>query len=318
MMRSTQIFARREAGQRFGLVVLLSIAGLLPVRAAPTAAQPAFSAKGADTCLKCHDDPGVAAIFQTKHATIADPNSPFAKLQCETCHGPGGDHTQRLHPGQPRPPMPLFAAGSKTGVAEKNAVCMGCHEDAAHVGWVGSIHQREGLACVDCHRIHAAKDPVAAVSEQPGICYQCHRNVRTDFMKYSAHPVRDGDMDCSSCHAPHDSLYPALLIKPTLNQTCYTCHAEKRGPFLWEHPPVTEDCGNCHQPHGSVNLALLTVRPPLLCQQCHSAIGHPSVAFTGATLPGGNPSGFVLGGSCTNCHSRVHGSNAPSGADLSR
>jgi DmsE family decaheme c-type cytochrome len=109
-----------------------------------------------------------------------------------------------------------------------------------------------------------------------------------------------------------------LLIKPTLNETCYTCHAEKRGPVLWEHAPVAENCANCHTPHGSINPTLLVKRPPLLCQSCHSQAGHPSVARTGAGLPGGNPSGFLLSGSCVNCHSAVHGSNDPSGVKLMR
>jgi len=56
----------------------------------------------------------------------------------------------------------------------------------------------------------------------------------------------------------------------------------------------------------------------LLCQQCHSQIGHPSVAFTTQGLPNANPSGFLLAGSCMNCHSQVHGSNHPSGVKLMR
>ena len=111
-----------------------------------------------------------------------------------------------------------------------------------------------------------------------------------------------------------------MLIKPTLNQTCYTCHADKRGPLLWEHAPVSEDCSLCHTSHGAVRTALLNKSPPLLCQQCHSAAGHPSAARTGAALPGGGAGGqiFLLAGSCTNCHSQVHGSNHPAGAKLMR
>ncbi|MGA9335591.1 MAG: DmsE family decaheme c-type cytochrome [Rudaea sp.] len=290
--------------------------------AAPTTAgavAPDYSAKGADTCLKCHDDANVAAIFGTRHAVAADQRTPFGQRQCESCHGPGGDHAKRLHPGEKRTPMPLFATGSTASVMQQNQVCLGCHTQQRHLlDWQGSVHQREDVACVSCHRIHATHDPVTVVAEQPAVCYQCHKRVRSDFEKFSAHPLHEGDMACSACHAPHDSLYPALLKRPTLNQTCYSCHAEKRGPFLWEHAPVAEDCSNCHLPHGSVNPALLTNRPPLLCQQCHAADDHPSVAFTGTGLADRVPSSFLLGGSCTNCHSHVHGSNAPSGADLSR
>ncbi|HEX6550681.1 MAG TPA: DmsE family decaheme c-type cytochrome, partial [Gammaproteobacteria bacterium] len=183
-----------------------------------------------------------------------------------------------------------------------------------------SVHQREGLACVSCHTIHAAKDPLFVKTEQPGVCYKCHQPVRADFAKFSRHPVRDGNMDCTSCHAPHDSLNRGLLIASTVNDTCYTCHAEKRGPFLWEHPPAAEDCSLCHTPHGSVNPSLLVNRPPMLCQSCHSPAGHPSLAFTAGGLPGGGgaPNSMLVAGSCLNCHSQVHGSNDPSGSELNR
>jgi len=303
------------------LLTALLVLGSLPICAYAddaVADAPALSKKGADTCLTCHGDPAVTVIFSTKHAVAADPRTPFAHLQCESCHGPGGDHTKRIHPGDVQAPMPFFAAGSKATVAEKNGVCLSCHQSGHRVGWQGSAHQREDVACVSCHRIHVEHDPVTVVAEQPAVCYQCHKQVRADFEKFSAHPVRDGNMACTACHAPHDSLFPALLTHPTLNQTCYSCHAEKRGPFLWEHAPVAEDCSNCHVPHGSVNPVLLVSRPPLLCQQCHAPADHPSVAFTGSGLPSGQASGFVVGGSCLNCHSQVHGSNAPSGADLNR
>ena len=83
---------------------------------------------------------------------------------------------------------------------------------------------------------------------------------------------------------------------------------------------MAEDCSLCHTPHGSVRPALLTKNPPLLCQQCHSQAGHPSVARTSNGLPGGSAGGtaFTIAGSCTNCHVQVHGSNHPSGSKLMR
>jgi DmsE family decaheme c-type cytochrome len=249
----------------------------------------------------------------------ADERTPFAHLQCETCHGPGGDHTKRLHPGQPRPPIPFFGSKSPASVAEENAVCTNCHKGDQLMQWHGSTHQREDIACVSCHTIHAEKDPVLVKSEQPKVCLTCHKDVRTDMFKASAHPVRQGDMACTDCHAPHGSTGPELLTKATVNQTCYTCHADKRGPFLWEHEPASEDCTLCHSPHGSNHPAMLTRQAPLLCQSCHSPAGHPSIAQGPSGLPGqGMPSGFLLGGSCLNCHSQVHGSNSPSGATLQR
>jgi DmsE family decaheme c-type cytochrome len=125
-------------------------------------------------------------------------------------------------------------------------------------------------------------------------------------------------MTCTDCHNPHHAAADHLLKRNTVNQLCWSCHAELRGPYLFEHAPVTEDCTLCHTAHGSIHRALLKKRPPLLCQNCHSQAGHPSLAFTRDGLPANNPSAFVVGGSCLNCHSQVHGSNHPSGSKLMR
>ncbi|MCG6937504.1 MAG: DmsE family decaheme c-type cytochrome [Gammaproteobacteria bacterium] len=293
-----------------------------------------YSKKGADTCLKCHDEDSeypVLDIFKTKHGVKADPRTPFASLQCETCHGPGvkatifmeeakkaGSHVGKVRPGEKRPPILNFGVKSDEPVAEQNRMCLGCHKGGQHIYWQGSVHDNGEIACANCHTIHAVQDPVLDRATQADVCYRCHQQQRAEFFKPSNHPVRFGQLKCSDCHAVHGSNTASLLVKPTLNQTCYTCHAEKRGPFLWEHAPASEDCMLCHTAHGSIHPALLKKRPPLLCQQCHSQAGHPSVARTTAGLPGGNPSGFLLAGSCTNCHSQVHGSNHPSGVKMMR
>jgi DmsE family decaheme c-type cytochrome len=282
----------------------------------------AYTKKGADTCLECHDDEtggySASALFKGKHAQHGDPRSPFAPggLQCEACHGPGAAHARNkkassINTFKPDSPMPLAA---------RNRTCLGCHEGGERTAWHAGAHERANLACTDCHTLHRARDAVLTKSSEAPVCMSCHATQRADFQKASAHPVRQGRMSCSDCHAPHGSGTNAMLNQPTLNQTCTACHADKRGPVLWEHAPVAEDCSLCHQPHGSARAALLSKSPPLLCQQCHSPAGHPSVARTGAALPGSGGGGsiFVVAGGCTNCHSQVHGSNHPSGAKLMR
>ena len=293
----------------------------------PAAGEPVlgteYTEKGADTCLRCHDEDSkfpVFSIFKTKHAQRADKRTPFGGLQCEACHGPGAKHASRLRPGDQRPPIMNFGARSKQTAEQQNKPCLTCHTRDSRMAWKGSEHERGDVACASCHQIHAPRDRVFTASGQSEACFACHIKQRGDFFKTSAHPVRYGTVRCSDCHSPHGSVAPnKLLGKPTLNQVCYSCHAEKRGPLLWEHAPVSEDCSICHSPHGSVYPALLKKPAPLLCQECHSPAGHPSVAYTGASLPGGGaPSGFLLANSCLNCHSQVHGSNHPSGARLMR
>ncbi|HEY5896851.1 MAG TPA: DmsE family decaheme c-type cytochrome, partial [Burkholderiales bacterium] len=259
----------------------------------------------------------VLEIFKTKHANRADKRTPFAGLQCEACHGPGAKHVEG---GGDKNAINSFKDSSFLTAEQRNKFCLTCHEGEARIGWHASKHATNQVACTSCHKLHAAHDPVREKTTEAGVCYQCHREQRAEFNRPSTHPVRFGRLACSDCHQPHGSNTAAMLAKPTINQTCYTCHAEKRGPFLWEHAPVAENCALCHGPHGTTRPALLVKTPPLLCQQCHSAAGHPAVARTGAALPGGGGvgAGFVLAGSCTNCHSQVHGSNHPSGVKLMR
>jgi len=304
-------------------LLLLGVSFFIPWSAAPAeeaqaksnqaagAKAAGYSKEGADLCLQCHNEKSkfpVLPIFKTKHAQSADARTPFAGLQCEACHGPWSEH----------PNMLKFGSGSDLTAEKKNQVCLQCHEGSARIGWKGGAHANDDVACVACHRVHVERDPVLTVADQPEVCFTCHKKQRADSYKASVHPIRYDKMACSECHNTHGSLTAGLLIKPTLNETCYTCHAEKRGPFLWEHAPVAEDCSLCHRPHGSNHPALLNRRPPLLCQQCHSQASHPSLALTGAGLPGGGASGFLLAKSCLNCHSQVHGSNHPSGMDLMR
>ena len=290
--------------------------------AAPPSMGKEYSEKGADTCLMCHVEGGdfpVFEIFKTKHANRADKRAPFGPghFQCEACHGPGKKHADG---GGGPDGINSQKATSFLTPKERNKYCLECHQGGSRIGWHAGAHDSNNLACASCHKIHAERDPVLKTATQPEVCYKCHRKERADFSKPSTHPVRFGKMACSDCHSPHGSNSTGMLIKPTVNQTCYTCHAEKRGPFLWEHAPVAEDCTLCHHPHGSVNQARLKKNPPLLCQQCHSVAGHPSVARTPAGLPGGGGGGsaFLLAGSCLNCHSQIHGSNHPSGAKLMR
>jgi DmsE family decaheme c-type cytochrome len=102
----------------------------------------------------------------------------------------------------------------------------------------------------------------------------------------------------------------------TINETCYQCHAEKRGPNIFEHAPVRENCASCHDVHGSNHAKLLKMKSPQLCQQCHSFSRHPGDIYDGSKLGSGTAGSAaqqMAGKGCVSCHSRIHGSNHPSG-----
>ena len=279
-----------------------------------------YSRNGADSCIACHEEPSTLSVFHTKHAVPTDSRSPFGagQLQCEACHGPGGNHAGRVRRGQERPPVIRFGADSEASVAVQNGMCQNCHEGDLGASWHGSAHDDNEVPCAGCHQSHASQDPVLVTDSQPEVCFDCHQQQRSAAMKAYTHPFNAGKMDCSGCHSPHGGSTDTLFARQTLNDTCFECHAEKRGPYLWEHAPVVEDCSNCHDPHGSNNPGMVSLRGPMLCQTCHSQDGHPSFAYDADGLADGTASKYLLGRNCMNCHTQVHGSNHPSGSRLMR
>jgi DmsE family decaheme c-type cytochrome len=320
----------KAAGRPAAVLGLLALLGLLlsaPAPERPLAAQQAESAYAdgdAEGCLDCHNEHPTNQILRTPHAVSADARSPLgAEQQCETCHGPSQAHLTRLPDGT-RPP-PGFVFDATVPAEERSAVCLDCHQGQARMHWASNVHQFEDVACTDCHTVHELRDPVLVVETEPQVCVQCHLIQRAEFLRPSRHPVQIGQMasrpgllSCSDCHNPHGAIGPTNLVRNTINETCYDCHAELRGPFLWEHAPVREDCTTCHTPHGSQHPMLLEARAPWLCQQCHLAQFHPSTAVSGADVPPRGASDLVLIRGCLNCHTQVHGSNHPSWVRLTR
>jgi DmsE family decaheme c-type cytochrome len=254
---------------------------------------------------------------------LKSPRSDKEALACEACHGPAAAHVASA--GAQRPSgFVSFTKRDPTSTAQRNAVCLQCHAKGAVALWNGSQHDGRKLACVDCHAVHGDHLKLLAEASQQQLCTRCHQQIKAALMKPSHHPIREEKVVCSNCHNPHGSQTAKLIAANTVNDKCYECHAEKRGPFLWEHPPARENCLNCHDPHGSSHQPLLVAKPPLLCQKCHSNQNHPSTlyalnptdALAGRSVYTANVQLFYRG--CANCHVQVHGSNHPSGKSLHR
>jgi len=251
------------------------------------------SAYANEKCKECHTD------IVAKHGTSLHGK---AGKSCDACHGGVDAH---LASGDKKD-IVTFGKGD---VKKQNAQCLGCHAKNQNLMfWDNSKHKKDDVACVSCHSIHKSAKPVA---QQPEKCFECHKDVKNQANKFSHHPVIEGKVKCSDCHNPHGSLGHGSLKAENTNQLCYKCHAEKRGPYVWEHLPVEEDCTKCHKPHGSSSPRLLTEKPPQLCRNCHGST-HGSTPYDGTNLFGGtgNQDQRIVGRSCLNCHGAIHGSNA--------
>jgi DmsE family decaheme c-type cytochrome len=289
-----------------------------PVETKPAAVAPSGGLEtiGAAACITCHESKN--HFNDSVHARAFSQLKGIAFEQsCETCHGPGSLHAaaggDKSNPGYAT--IKIFKGMS---AVELGKTCLQCHQDENRMHWVGSVHEKRNVSCLACHSVHSAQeDKLLLVKPKVElVCAQCHKDIVAKIHRSEHMPLVEGKMDCTSCHNPHGSATPKLIKGDSANDTCYSCHADKRGPFVWEHPPVRENCMNCHDPHGSHHEFMLVARRPFLCQRCHDASRHPSTPYDNTYInKGGNR---IIAEACTNCHSNIHGSNHPSGRYFTR
>jgi DmsE family decaheme c-type cytochrome len=250
---------------------------------------------GGEVCATCHEE--VAKKFAGNPHTKLAAQHGTAGVNCEGCHGPGGDHvagggdvTKIFNP-------------AKASTQEVDATCLKCHA-SAHPDFQRSPHAKANVGCISCHNVHAAKEEKLLKAAQPALCFQCHADVKPAFAMPFHHKVNEGAVSCSDCHDVHGT-FGNNNLKSTADQNaiCTKCHTETRGPFVYEHAAVkAEGCMGCHTPHGSQNARLLNM-PSIntLCNQCHSRVANATVHGMGAGSDELAP--------CTSCHTYIHGSN---------
>ncbi|MDI6762885.1 MAG: DmsE family decaheme c-type cytochrome [Thermodesulfobacteriota bacterium] len=265
---------------------------------------------GSEVCKGCHEE-SYSSYAKSIHAKKAIAGSPANRGGCESCHGPGAQHAEK---GGGKG-GDIFGFGKKVSGKEKYSKCLTCHGESKHVVmWDASKHRSADVSCDTCHSVHSTKEKNLKAKE-PELCYSCHLDIKVKSNKQSRHPVKEGKIKCNDCHNSHGAFGKKAVKADSVNELCYKCHSEKRGPFMWEHAPVEENCLNCHDAHGSNHSKLLTRKMPQLCQSCHDWSRHPGTIYTSfETFRGTATSGKnrMFARSCLNCHQNVHGSNGPS------
>lgn len=245
-------------------------------------------------CAMCHDDVA-AQMARTAHGMTEGFGA-----GCQDCHGDGTAH--------------MDAEGDPSLIDQPDpAACRSCHDQLTRQPTLPSreVHNSQGVDCFACHSIHDTAIDRQPLLKQPveTLCVDCHRDQKARLSRPYGHRLdRPGMVTCVSCHDPHGDRSSSALKEPAGESPCFSCHAEKRGPFVFNHGPrLAGDCMSCHEPHGSNNPnALIRSRVDQLCFECHSPI-------SGETLGSQPPSIHDLRSpryrQCTVCHVAIHGSN---------
>ncbi len=192
-----------------------------------------------------------------------------------------------------------MCAASRDAVAQESCVTAQCH---ATLLKAGNVHPATE-SCDACHESVSTPHPQKGkktfklAQEPPDLCVNCHEAFGK---KKNVHPPAKEGI-CTTCHNPHASNQPKLLVQP-LKELCGTCHEAETSAKIPHGPVAAGECTLCHAPHESDQPSLL-LKPgeEWMCFSCHLDLQE--------SLQKKNVHPALSGG-CTSCHN-PHGTTYP-------
>lgn len=249
-----------------------------------------------NVCFDCHE--GIAETLMNTPHELASTSTKAASItaDCRDCHDGWQSHIED-------PSADNIGKASELSPAKQAELCGRCHLSPHQMAVsTDGAHAKAYLSCSSCHKIHDNLNRKLVRDDTDNYCATCHPTALMEFKQRSAHPLESSNIRCIDCH--HLESIGVAEFTIGFDWGCQSCHEEKSGPFLYEHPVVYDhlvaggSCTECHEPHGSVNDRLLTQPGKTLCMQCH---GTPPGHLTAH-------SGLGSKGDCVECHSEIHGS----------
>jgi len=137
--------------------------------------------------------------------------------------------------------------------------------------------------CGGCHS-YSTNSMVAPI---PKLCYGCHKMGQQEKRYFHAPAVAGA---CRTCHEPHSSPNPFLLLKPP-RQMCLFCHNPEDVAKNKVHKDDQAPCTECHDVHADARF-FLRAAVPELCYGCHQ-MGQKVKRYIHAP---------VVAGACRTCH----------------
>ena len=165
-----------------------------------------------------------------------------AGINCETCHGPSGEHNKlaRATPkGEPLPELRLIRTKTMTK-EQRNDLCASCHAKASPLSLEYKPEER-------------FFDHFNLVTLEDSDYYSDGRDLGENytFTSWRMSPcVKSGQLDCLHCHTSSGRY--RFKDEAKANDACLPCHAErvKKATAHTHHPEGSPGnrCRSCHMP----------------------------------------------------------------------
>lgn len=193
------------------------------------------------SCFSCHVSQ-LSKNYDLKsdsyHTTWAEPG-----INCETCHGPSGEHARVFSERMTNQPAPAdlhLVALTALTVEQRNATCAPCHARMSPV----TMNFAPGERYFDHFDLAAFENPDF---------YPDGRDLGENYTytQWRFSPcVKAGKLDCLHCHTSSGRY--RFKDPASANEACLPCHAErvKNAPAHTHHAVGTagNQCISCHMP----------------------------------------------------------------------
>jgi len=225
------------------------------------------SGKGV-TCESCHGS-GKAHVDgggdATKIFSFTKATAKQVDAKCIDCHAAAHPNFQHSAHGEAGVSCvgchSVHSAEAEQSLlkAPQVKLCTSCHTDVKPA-FAQAFHHKvnEGLmTCTDCHDPHGTfeKNNLKAAADQNQVCMKCHSETAGPFV-YEHPPIKTEG--CVSCHSPHGSQNPRMLVRNNVNTMCMQCHTNSVNftapgtPSFHNQANQYQACTVCHtQIHGS-------------------------------------------------------------------
>ena len=206
-------------------------------------------------CMFCHNAYPAVSPERARQGWDHDVQFPKqlpAGIDCQRCHGPGGQHVRAAAAAEPTDRVRSAIVNPARLTSERQLdVCMQCHletttfrlpESCRRFGR-GFYSYRPGEPLGD-YIVHFDHAPGSGHDDKFEIVSAAYRLRQSRcFIK------AEGKLTCTTCHNPHKGISPATRVAH-YRARCFQCHSSKdAGPHRLAAADFSQsDCVHCHMP----------------------------------------------------------------------